>query len=98
MPWLSGYAKTRSNILTIRTYTGMMIAIPEPEWGVFSTMRTPDLAKRLIELAHNVRLEALRKSPIRARKTRSDPKRLAKKGHVSTAKLLKSRKARAIAP
>ena len=27
------------------TYTGMMIAIPEPEWGVFSTMSTPEPAE-----------------------------------------------------
>jgi len=80
------------------TYTGMMIAIPEPEWGVFSTMSTPELAKVLVDLAQHVRLEAFRKSPTRARKTRSHPKRLSKKGHVSTAKLLKSRKAQATAP
>jgi hypothetical protein len=50
------------------------------------------------DLAQHVRLEAFRKSPARARKTRSHPKRLSKKGHVSTAKLLKSRKAQATAP
>src|SRR5918911_4847330 len=71
-------------------YTGMMIAIPEPEWGVFSTMSTPELAKVLVDLAQHVRLEAFRKSPIRVRKTRSHPKRSSKQGHVSTAKLLKS--------
>jgi Transposase DDE domain len=80
------------------TYTGMMIAIPEPEWSVFSAMSTPELAETLVELAQYVRLEAFRKSPIRARKTRSNSKRSPKKGHVSTAKLLKSRKAKATAP
>jgi hypothetical protein len=80
------------------TYTGMMIAIPEPEWGVFSTMSTPELAKILVDLAQHVRLEAFRKSPPRLRKTRSDPKQSSKQGHVSTAKLLKSRKAKATAP
>jgi hypothetical protein len=80
------------------TYTGMMIAIPEPAWGVFSMMSTPELAETLVDLAHHVRLEAFRKSPSRARKTRSNPKRSPKKGHVSTAKLLKSRKAKATAP
>jgi IS4 transposase len=80
------------------TYTGMMIAIPEPEWSIFSTMSTPELAKVLVDLAQHVRLEAFRKSRTRARKTRSHPKRLSKKGHVSTAKLLKSRKAQATAP
>jgi hypothetical protein len=70
------------------TYTGMMMAIPEPAWGVFATMSTLELAKRLVNLAQYVRLEALRKSPTRARKTRSNPKRSSKQGHVSTAKLL----------
>ena len=80
------------------TSTGMMIAIPEPAWGVFATMSTLELAKILGDLAHYVRLEAFRKSPTRARKTRSNPKRSSKKGHVSTAKLLKSRKAKGTAP
>ncbi len=44
------------------TYTGMMIAIPEPEWAVFYAMRTADLAAILRELAQRVRLKALRKS------------------------------------
>jgi hypothetical protein len=80
------------------TYTGMMIAIPEPEWGVFSTMSTPVLAKILVDLAQHVCLEAFRKSPIRVRKTRPYPKRSSKQGHVSTAKLLKSRRVKATAP
>ena len=80
------------------TYTGMMIAIPEAEWSVFSAMSTPELAETLVELAQYVRLEAFRKSPTQARKTRSNSKRSPKKGHVSTAKLLKSRKAKATAP
>ena len=44
------------------TYTGMMIAIPEPEWAIFYAMHTPDLAAILRELAQRVRLQALRKS------------------------------------
>jgi hypothetical protein len=80
------------------TYTGMMIASPEPAWGVCSMMSPPERAETLVDLAHHVRLEACRKSPHRARKTRSNPKRSPQKGHVSTAKLLKSRKAKATAP
>lgn len=71
------------------TYNGMMIAIPESEWRIFSTMSAPELAQTLIELAHYVRLEAFRKSPTRARKTRSKAEKPPKKGHVSTAKILK---------
>ena len=80
------------------TYTGMMIAIPEAEWSIFSTMSTPELAATLVDLAQHVRLEAFRKSPTRARKSRSTLKRPPKEGHVSTAKLLKSHKAKASAP
>ena len=81
------------------TSTGMMIATPEPAWGVFATMSTLELAGKILgDLADYVRLEAFRKSPTRARKTRSNPKRSSKKGHVSTAKLLKSRKAKVTAP
>ena len=80
------------------TYTGMMIAIPEPEWGVFSTMSTLELAQTLVDLAHHVYLNAFRKSPTRARKSHSTPKPSAKTGHVSTAKLLKSHKINASAP
>jgi hypothetical protein len=80
------------------TSTGMMIAILEAEWGVFATMSLPELAATLIELAQHVRLDALRKSPTRARNSRSTPPRSPRQGHVSTAKLLKSHKARASAP
>jgi hypothetical protein len=80
------------------TSTGRMMAIPEAAWGVLSTLSPPALAQAWMDLAPHVRLEALRKSPPRARKTRSHPQRLAKKGQVSTATLLKSRKAQATAP
>ena len=80
------------------TYKGMMIAIPEPEWRIFSTMSTPKLAATLIDLARHVRLEAFRKSPTRARKTRSEPPRTPKKGHVSTARVLQNHKAHSTAP
>jgi IS4 transposase len=80
------------------TATGMMIAIPETEWGIFSTMSPSELANTLIDLAQRVRLDALRKSPTRARKARSTPTRSPKQGHVSTARLLKSRQPKAAAP
>ena len=80
------------------TYTGMMIAIPEPEWAVFYAMRTADLAAILLDLAQRVRLKALRKSPKSPQKSRSKRPRTPKKGHVSTAKLLMNRKAQMAAP
>src|SRR3989441_4525005 len=51
-----------------QTYHGMMIAIPEEEWRVFSRMRPAEMVATLKELAQKVRLEAYRKSP-RGRKS-----------------------------
>ena len=72
------------------TYHGMMIAIPAPEWDLFSAMALPELAALLQGLAQRVNLRAFRKSPRGPKKPR--PKRAGKpkQGHVSTAKLLKS--------
>jgi len=80
------------------TYNGMRIALPETEWHIFSIMSRPELAKTRIELAQYVRLEAFRKSPTRARKSRSQPEKSPKKGHVSTAKVLKNQMAKYITP
>jgi Transposase DDE domain len=80
------------------TYTGMMIAIPEAEWAVFDAMNTADLAAILLELAQGVRLQAFRKSPKSPPKSRCKRPRTPKKGHVSTAKLLISRKAQMATP
>jgi hypothetical protein len=80
------------------TYHGMMIAIPEPEWDVFDAMSKADLAAILIELARGVRLQAIRKSPRRPKKPCSQGKKPARKGHVSTAKWLMSRKANLATP
>jgi IS4 transposase len=70
------------------TYTGMMIAIPEPEWYIFSTMSVADMAATLLALAQRVRLKAFRKSPRGPKKPRPKREGKAKQGHVSTAKLL----------
>jgi len=80
------------------TYHGMMIAIPEPEWDVFYSMSTADLAAILVELAQGVRLQAFRKSPRRPKKPHPQGKKPARKGHVSTAKLLMNRKANLVTP
>ena len=80
------------------TYTGMMIAIPEPEWAIFYAMRTADLAAILRDLAQRVRLQALRKSRKRPQKARCKRPSTPKKGHVSTAKLLLNRKAQLATP
>lgn len=80
------------------TYHGMMIAIPEPEWDVFYAMSPAELAAILLELAQGVRLQAIRKSPRRPKKPRPQGKKPARKGHVSTAKLLMNRQANSAAP
>jgi hypothetical protein len=80
------------------TYHGMMIAIPEPEWDVFYAMSTADLAAILVALAQGVRLQAFRKSPRRPKKPHPQEKKPARKGHVSTAKLLMNRKANLVTP
>jgi hypothetical protein len=80
------------------TYTGMMIAIPEPEWDIFYAMDTVDLAEILLDLARHVRLQAFRKSSRAPQKPRSKGKKASRKGHVATAKLLMNRKASSTAP
>jgi hypothetical protein len=80
------------------TYTGMMIAIPEPEWAIFYAMPKADLAVVLLALAQGVRLQALRKSPKSPQSARYKRPGIRKKGHVSTAKLLMNRKAQLATP
>ena len=69
-----------------QTYHGMMIAIPEEEWRIFSRMRPAEMVATLRELAQKVRLKAYRKS---SRGAKKGPGRNAKvpprrQSHVST--------------
>jgi Transposase DDE domain len=80
-----------------QTYQGMMIAIPEEEWHVFSSMTVEAMVATLHLLAQKVRLEAYRKSARGPKKPRLKPKAAPKVPHVSTAKLLREHQARAIA-
>ena len=73
------------------TYNGMMIAIPEAEWEVFSRMSASDMAATLLDLAQRVNLRAYRKSPRGPKKPRPKRDERSKQGHVSTAKLLMAR-------
>jgi hypothetical protein len=77
---------------------GMMIAIPEPEWDVLYAMSTADRAAILVALARGVRLQAIRKNPRNPKKPRSQGKKPARKGHVSTAKLLMNRQTNLATP
>jgi IS4 transposase len=81
-----------------QTYHGMMIAIPEDEWRVFSRMRPAEMVATLQALAQKVRLEAYRKSPRGPKKPRPKRENTTKAPHVSTAKLLRNRQVNAAAP
>lgn len=70
------------------TYTGMLIAVPECEWTVFTEANRTELAGVLLNLASRVDLAKFKKSK-RGPKKASNPKTQFKgKPHVSTAKLL----------
>lgn len=73
-------------------YRGMMIAIAEEEWVVFRQYTQAELVKLLKQLATNVRLSAFRKHPRGPKKPA--PKRISdpKHPHVSTARLIASRR------
>jgi hypothetical protein len=81
-----------------QTYHGMMIAIPEDEWHVFSRMRPTAMVTTLRELAQKVCLTAYRKRPRGPKKPRPKHEGTTKASHVSTAKLLRERKVNAAAP
>jgi len=80
-----------------QTSQGMMMAIPEDEWRVFSRMAPADLVATLKMLARKVRLSAYRKSPRGPKKPRPKREGTTKVPHVSTATLLREQQARAIA-
>jgi hypothetical protein len=80
------------------TYTGMMMAIPEPEWDIFSAMHPVALAAILLDLARRVRLQAFRKSPRTPKKPSLQGKKTPRQGHVSTAKWLMNRQANSATP
>jgi hypothetical protein len=81
-----------------QTYHGMMIAIPEDEWRIFRRMRPVEMVATLRALAQKVCLKAYRKSPRGPKKPRPKCEGTTKSSHVSTAKLLRERKANAATP
>ena len=80
------------------TYQGRMLAIPEHEWSIFCTMSTAKMVATLLALAEKVDLKAFRKSPRGPKKPRPKHEGNTKGSHVSTAKLLMSRKDNPVAP
>jgi hypothetical protein len=80
------------------TSHGMMIAIPEDEWRVFSRMHPAEMVATLKALAQKVNLKAYRTSSRGPKKPRPKREGTTKASHVSTAKLLRNRKANAATP
>lgn len=74
------------------TYRGMMIAIPEDEWVVFHNLTPVQLGEVLVELAKNVRLARYTKQPRGPKKPQPKRQSGAEIKHVSTARILKTRK------
>jgi hypothetical protein len=81
-----------------QTYHGMMIAIPEDEWRVFSRMGPAEMVATLRELAQKVCLKAYRKSFRGPKKPRPKHEGTTKAFQVSTAQLLRERKVHAVTP
>jgi len=69
-----------------QTSHGMMIAIPEDAWRVFSHMRPAEMVTTRRTFAQKVRLDAYRKSPRGPKKPRPKCENTPKVPHVSTAK------------
>jgi hypothetical protein len=80
------------------TSHGMMMAIPEDEWRVFSLMSPAAMVATLRELAQKVRLKAYRKSPRGPKKPQPQREGTPRSSQVSTAKRLRNRKVNAETP
>jgi hypothetical protein len=80
------------------TSHGMMMAIPEDEWRVFSRLRPAEMVATLREWAQKVRLTAYRKSSRGPKKPRPQREGTTTSSHVSTAKIRRDRKVNAATP
>ena len=74
------------------TYRGMMIAIDAEQWIIFRKLTPAKLVQLLKSLARKVKLSAFRKHPRGPKKQVAKRKSDPKKPHVSTARLIASRK------
>jgi Transposase DDE domain len=73
-------------------YRGMMIAIPEPEWQVFTQMSAEDFARVLVQLAKKINLERFRKHSRGPKKSKDKRHYDPRHPHVSVARILHRRK------
>jgi hypothetical protein len=67
-----------------RTYDGMMIAVPEEEWQIFTRMSYESFTQTLQQLANKVNLAKFKKHKRGPKKSRSKRTRDSKQPHVST--------------
>ena len=75
-----------------QTYQGMMIALPDEDWKFLRLLTDADLIKFIKTLSRKVKLSAYKKHPRGPKKPAAKRKSDPKKPHVSTAKLIASRK------
>ena len=75
-------------------YPGMMIAVPDDEWLVFRQYNQAKLVGFLKQLAKNTKLSKYKKHPRGPKKPVAKRKSDKKQPHVSTARLLATRKNR----
>ena len=69
-------------------YSGMMIAVPDPEWVVFGTMPAEQLAQLLRTWAARINVKKIKKSPPRPPTKKKAERINDSSPHVSTARLL----------
>jgi IS4 transposase len=74
-------------------YAGMMIALPAEQWERFGGLSAAVMASYLREWAQRVRMEAIKKSPRRPTKQKTQPIK-DDSPHLSTARLLQEAKAK----
>ena len=74
-----------------RTYEGMMIAIPDKNWHVFSRMTTQQFVRVLVMLARKVELQRYKKHVRGPKKPPPKRKKYKNGAHVSTARLIAAR-------
>jgi hypothetical protein len=72
------------------TTEGMLIAIPESEWTIFTQVSSAELAMILLYIASYVDLKKYKKNPRGPKKPRMERNQFKGHPHVSTAKLLKA--------
>jgi hypothetical protein len=72
-----------------RTYEGMMIAVPEGQWGIFLSMSAETFNRTLLQLADKVNLAKFKKHKRGPKKPQSKRSHDSSRPHVSTARILK---------